>query len=243
MGDASHELRTPLAIFQGYVENLIDIPDLPESERNLVYSIILKHSKRLNALVEDLLAIARLEARKEMFRWERLEPGELIRGLVEDWKVRTTGAAIAVSVEAPDVLPLVRVDRMRMEQVLHNLLENALKHSRASSGRVLVRAFLEADAWVRVSVEDNGSGISQRDLPHIFERFYRADRSRGAASDRGAGHSTGLGLSIVKHIVAGHGGEVGALSSPGTGAKVWFRLPVSQEGDETFDSSVEESES
>ena len=243
VANVSHELRTPLAIFQGYVENLIDIPDLPESERNLVYSIILKHSKRLNALVEDLLAIARLEARKETFRWERLEPGELIRALVEDWKVRTNGASIAVSVDAPDVLPLVRVDRMRMEQVLHNLLENALKHSPASSGRVLVRAFLEADAWVRVSVEDNGSGISQRDLPHIFERFYRADRSRGAASDRGAGHSTGLGLSIVKHIVAGHGGEVGALSSPGTGAKVWFRLPVSQEGDEAFNSSVEESDS
>ena len=234
VANVSHELRTPLAIFQGYVENLIDIPDLPETERNLVYTIILKHSKRLNALVEDLLAIARLEARKEKFRWERLEPGELIRDLVDDWKVRTVGAAMAVSVEAPEVLPLVRIDRMRMEQVLHNLLENAFKHSPAAGGRVLVRAFLEADAWVRVSVEDNGSGIAQRDLPHIFERFYRADKARGGASTRGAAHSTGLGLSIVKHIVAGHGGEVGAESAHGSGAKVWFRLPVSKESDEAL---------
>jgi len=226
VANVSHELRTPLAIFQGYVENLIEIPDLPESERALVYEVLLKHSKRLNALVEDLLAIARLEARKEEFRWEYLEPGALIRELVDEWKVRTRGGAIEVLVDAPESLPCVRLDKMRIEQVMHNLLENALKHSPANGARVVVRASLLEGLWVRVSVEDNGSGISPRDLPHIFERFYRADKARGGATNRGPSHSTGLGLSIVKHIVAGHGGEVGAESAYGNGAKVWFRLPV-----------------
>ncbi len=228
VANVSHELRTPLAIFQGYVENLVDIPDLPDSERDAIYGVILKHSKRLNALVEDLLSIARLEARKEEFRWENLEPGGLIRELVDEWKVRVGGAAIVSYVEAPEVLPLVRVDRMRLEQVLHNLLENAYKHSPLVGPRVVVRADLEEDDRVCVSVEDNGSGISPRDLPHIFERFYRADKARGMGGNRGGPHSTGLGLSIVKHIVAAHGGEVGAESTYGSGARVWFKLPVIQ---------------
>ncbi|NBV87855.1 MAG: PAS domain S-box protein, partial [Verrucomicrobia bacterium] len=216
VANVSHELRTPLAIFQGYVENLVDIPDLAESERDRIYGVILKHSKRLNALVEDLLSIARLEARKEEFRWESLEPGALIRELVDEWKVRVGGAPIVSFAEAPEMLPPVRVDRMRLEQVLHNLLENAFKHTPKVGPKVVVRAVLEDDR-VCVSVEDNGSGIAPRDLPHIFERFYRADRARGTSVSQGAPHSTGLGLSIVKHIIAAHGGEVGAESAYGSG--------------------------
>jgi two-component system phosphate regulon sensor histidine kinase PhoR len=229
VANVSHELRTPLAIFQGYVESLIEMPDLPQAEREEVYAVLMKHSGRLNALVEELLSLARMEARKETFRWETLPPGALIREVVEEWQMRAGGGAIETRVEVSETLPRVRVDRMRIEQVLHNLLENALKHVPVSGGRVVVRAVYEADAGVRVLVEDNGSGISARDLPHIFERFYRADKSRGGAGVRGMGHSTGLGLSIVKHIVAAHGGEVGAESPHGSGARVWFRLPVAAE--------------
>ena len=229
VANVSHELRTPLAIFQGYVENLIEMPDLPQEERVEVYQILMKHSGRLNALVEDLLALARMEARKEVFRWESIPPGQFIREVVTEWQMRAGGDAIEAVVEVAETLPPVRVDRRRMEQVLHNLLENALKHVPAKGGRVVVRAVYEPDAGVRVVVEDNGSGIAPKDLPHIFERFYRADKSRGAAGARRMGHSTGLGLSIVKHIIAAHGGEVGAESPHGSGARVWLRLPVAKE--------------
>lgn len=228
VANVSHELRTPLAIFQGYVESLIEMPDLPQDERAEVYGILMKHSGRLNALVEELLSLARMEARKEQFRWEVLRPAALIREVVGEWQMRAGGDAIEAVVEAAEELPPVRVDRRRLEQVLHNLLENALKHVPVRGGRVVVRAVYEADAGVRVVVEDNGSGIAPRDLPHIFERFYRADKSRGGAGARGMGHSTGLGLSIVKHIIAAHGGEVGAESPHGSGARVWFRLPVAE---------------
>jgi len=229
VANVSHELRTPLAIFQGYVENLIEMPDLPQEERAEVYQILMKHSGRLNALVEELLALARMEARKEVFLWESLQPGQFIREVVVEWQMRAGGDAIDAIVEVADSLPPVRVDRRRMEQVLHNLLENALKHVPAKGGRVVVRAVYEQDAGVRVVVEDNGCGIAPKDLPHIFERFYRADKSRGAAGARRMGHSTGLGLSIVKHIIAAHGGEVGAESPHGSGARVWFRLPVAKD--------------
>lgn len=225
VANVSHEFRTPLAIFQGHVENLVEFPDLSVEERRESYEVLLKYSGRLNALVEDLLALARLEERKEVFRWETLDPCQMLRSVVSDWQVREGAEAVEVILDVPEDLERVRADRRRIEQVLHNLLENSLKHMPLSGGRLVVRAEAEPDRWVRVTVEDNGSGIATKDLPHIFERFYRADKSRGASGARGMGRSTGLGLSIVKNIVAAHGGEVGAASPYGSGARVWFRLP------------------
>jgi two-component system phosphate regulon sensor histidine kinase PhoR len=227
VANVSHELRTPLAIFQGYVETLLEMPDLPESERVEVYSILARHSKRLNALVEDLLSIARLEARKDSFVWEVLEPGAFVSKAVQDWNIRAADRDVRTRLDAAPGLPDVRLDRRRIEQVLYNLLENALKHTPATGAEILVRILPAKDGSVCVSVEDNGSGIAPRDLPHIFERFYRGDKARGAAvGGQNASHSTGLGLSIVKHIVAAHGGDVGAESVLGRGARVWFRLPA-----------------
>jgi two-component system phosphate regulon sensor histidine kinase PhoR len=185
-----------------------------------------RHSKRLNALVEDLLSLARLEARRDNFVWEVLEPGAFVSGAVADWKVRAAGRDVSVKLDAALALPEVRIDRQRIEQVLYNLLENALKHAPPAGAQILVRIRSSGDESVCISVEDNGSGIAARDLPHIFERFYRADKARGAGGGPNTSHSTGLGLSIVKHIVAGHGGDVGAESVQGRGARVWFRLPA-----------------
>jgi signal transduction histidine kinase len=225
VSNVSHELRTPLAIFQGYAESLQEISDMTQEERSEIYSVLLKHSNRLNALVEDLLSVGRLEAKKERFVWKLADPGGLARGVVRDWQMRMDARSISVSLDIAEKLPLVRVDTRRIEQVLHNLLENSLKHMPLTGAKLVVRAETEPDRWIRVTIEDNGSGIAVKDLPHIFERFYRADKSRGASGARGMGRSTGLGLSIVKHIVAAHGGEVGAASPYGSGARVWFRLP------------------
>ncbi len=222
VANVSHELRTPLAIFQGYVENLQEMPDLPEEERSEILGILRRHSLRLNSLVEDLLGLARLEARREEFRWEVMDMGRCVAALVRDWAVRGKERHLELQVVCDSDLAPVRADPLRIEQVLHNLLENALKHVPAKGGRVVVRTQRDHTGVV-VSVEDNGSGIALMDLPHIFERFYRADKSR---TREGGGHSSGLGLSIVKHIIAQHGGQVGASSASGKGARVWFSLPV-----------------
>jgi two-component system phosphate regulon sensor histidine kinase PhoR len=236
VANVSHELRTPLAIFQGYVETLLEMPDLPEPGRIEIYSILARHSKRLNALVEDLLSLARLEARKDSFVWEVLEPEFFISKALQDWKVRAAGRNVRTKLDAAPALPQVRLDRRRIEQVLYNLLENALKHAPPAGAEILIRIQPSEDGSVCVSVEDNGSGIAPRDLPHIFERFYRADKARGAGGGAHSGsHSTGLGLSIVKHIVAAHGGDVGAESVQGRGARVWFRLPAADAGNSPAD--------
>ncbi|MEK0445119.1 MAG: hypothetical protein RLZZ399_440 [Verrucomicrobiota bacterium] len=221
VANVSHELRTPLAIFQGYLENLLEMPELPEAERVEILGVLRKHSLRLNALVEDLLALARLEARREEFQWEVMDLGRCVEALLRDWRVRTQSGEVELKLESGADLPPVRMDPLRIEQVLHNLLENALKHIPSKGGSIVVCVKSEAGG-VLVSVEDNGPGISPVDLPHIFERFYRADKSRVRAQGVA---STGLGLSIVKHIVGHHGGEVGASSPLGRGARVWFRLP------------------
>jgi two-component system phosphate regulon sensor histidine kinase PhoR len=227
VANVSHELRTPLAIFHGYVENLLEFPDLPKPERVEIYSTLMRHSKRLNALVEDLLSLARLEARKEHFVWEVLAPGPFVAKTLQDWNVRAVDREVRTLLDVAPGLPEIRLDRRRIEQVLYNLLENALKHTPAAGAEIRVRVQPVEERWISFAVEDNGTGIAPRDLPHIFERFYRADKARTALGGwRNAAHSTGLGLSIVKHIVAAHGGEVGAESVQGRGARVWFKLPT-----------------
>lgn len=229
VANVSHELRTPLAIFQGYVETLLEMPDMPEAERVEIYSVLTRHSKRLNALLEDLLSLARLESRKDTLAWEVLEPGAFVSKSVEDWNVRALGRNVRATLDVAPGLPDVRLDRRRIEQVLYNLLENALKHAPSTGAEIRIRVHSSTEGSVCVAVEDNGSGIAPTDLPHIFERFYRGDKARGSGG-QGGSHSTGLGLSIVKHIVAAHGGEVGADSAHGRGARVWFRLPSAGKG-------------
>jgi signal transduction histidine kinase len=171
--------------------------------------------------------LARLEARKDHFAWEVLALGPFVTKTLEEWNVRVAGRDVRTTLEIPPTLPEVRIDRRRIEQVLYNLLENALKHTPPTGAEIRVRVHPQERQGICIAVEDNGTGIAPRDLPHIFERFYRADKSRtNGNGGRNAGHSTGLGLSIVKHIVAAHGGDVGAESAQGRGARVWFRLPA-----------------
>ena len=226
VSNVSHELRTPLAIFQGYVETLIEMPKMKAEERVGLYQILRRHSLRLNALVEDLLTIARLESKREVFNWQSGDVGEFVVVWTRDWRARIRGHEVDLQTEIPSKLPPVRLDPFRMEQVLHNLLENAFKHLPSEGGVIMVRVEPSpAGGAIRVTVQDNGSGIAPNDLPHIFERFFRADKARTASAAGAKTHSTGLGLSIVKHIIVEHGGHVGAESSQ-RGAQVWFELPL-----------------
>jgi two-component system phosphate regulon sensor histidine kinase PhoR len=219
VANVSHELRTPLSIFQGYLENLIDEPTMPRKAQAEIFEVLRKHSGRLNALLEDLLAIARLESRQEKLKLGELALGEVMQGIAEDWTVKLRQKELTLDVEVAPDLPQIMADRLRIEQVLHNLLENAVKYT-AANGRITLRATSDKTSVI-VRVEDTGSGIPPADLPHIFERFYRADKSR--AREQGG---TGLGLSIVKHIVHLHGGSVAAESQYGKGTAIILRLSI-----------------
>ncbi len=226
VANVSHELRTPLAIFQGYVENLVDNPDMDRSDQISVFGVLEKHSKRLNALVEDLLIIARLEAHTNEMEPEPFQVEKFCQGVTLDWVLRMQKKNVSLLLDLEPGLPELEADHLRMEQVFSNLLDNALKYT--PSGSAITLGANRKGEGVEIWVKDTGQGILSTDLPHIFERFYRADKARS----RELG-GTGLGLSIVKHIAQAHGGSVTAESTYGKGTTVRVYIPIPKEVIET----------
>jgi len=216
-------LRTPLSIFHGYVENLLDDPKMPAAGQREIFEILRKHSLRLNALLEDLLTLARLESRNDELELAPVRLGDLLRDIVNDWSGRVSQKKLQLALEVQPEIPPLLADSRRLEQVFNNLLENASKYTE-DGGRISVKA-VPVDGQVEVRIEDTGIGIPPADLSHIFERFYRADKAR----TRSLG-GTGLGLSIVKHLVQSHGGSVRAESTYGKGTAIVLRLPLASAG-------------
>jgi two-component system phosphate regulon sensor histidine kinase PhoR len=219
VANVSHELRTPLSIFQGYIETLIDQPDMERAGLLEILQIMERHSKRLNAIVEDLLTLARLESRSDDLEMAGMDVGDFLRQIARDWQRPSDARGIPVRPDIAPGLPPVMADEQRMAQVFNNLIDNALKYSQPG-GVITLSARRDRD-FVELAVADTGSGIPAEHLPHIFERFYRVDKGRSRAAG-----GTGLGLSIVKHIVALHGGTVEARSRPGQGTTIVVRLPA-----------------
>ena len=225
VANVSHELRTPLSIFQGYLELLRENPELPREEIGRALQVLSKHSTRLNALVEDLLSIARLESRRDELKLTPWDVPAFFRGVEEDWRLKFQTQEVRFCTEIASDLPVLCVDVFKFGQVFNNLLENALKYT-PSHGSIMIsaaRALATAGTPgtdVEIRVIDTGSGIPVADLPHVFERFYRADKARSRALG-----GTGLGLSIVKHIVQIHGGSVRVESELGSGSTFILRLP------------------
>ncbi len=218
VANVSHELRTPLSIFQGYLETLMDGKDLSQEESEGYLKIMSKHSRRLQLLLDDLLILARLEARTDPLDIQPLSLDRFLQNILEEWAPRLRGKQVSLEV-APEV-ETIPADPFRLEQVIGNLLENAIKYS-APGASIAIKARPAAQEQVELRVEDTGVGIPPSDLAHVFERFYRVEKARS----REAG-GTGLGLSIVKHIVGLHGGEVRAESSFGKGTAIVIHLPM-----------------
>ena len=218
VANVSHELRTPLSIFHGNLETLLEASDLDENETRHIYEVMKRHSDRLNLLVNDLLSLARLESKEANLQLAEIKLRDFLEGVTRDWAKRLAGKNLRLELEVPDNFPNVRADERRLEEVVHNLLDNAVKYSH-QNGRILIQAGAP-DQEVVLSVRDEGVGIAANDLPRVFERFYRADRARS----RELG-GTGLGLSIVKHIAQLHGGRVEAESVVGQGTTIRVILP------------------
>ena len=218
VANVSHELRTPLSIFHGNLETLLEPGDLDEDETRHIYEVMKRHSDRLNLLVNDLLSLARLESKEANLQLAEIKLRDFLESVTRDWAKRLAGKNLRLELEVPDNFPTLRVDERRLEEVVHNLLDNAVKYSHP--GGVIRLGATALDDEIALSVSDDGIGISPIDLPRIFERFYRADRARS----RELG-GTGLGLSIVKHIAQLHGGRVEAESTLGQGTTIRVMLP------------------
>ncbi len=220
VANVSHELRTPLSIFRGYLETLLDDPHQPSGELLRIFEVMERHSDRLYALVEDVLSLARLESPAAELDLSEISLPEFLPEILRDWEKRLEAKQLKAHLDLPRDLAKLEADESRLQEIIYNLLDNAVKYSRAG-GTITLRAAVEGDR-VRLSVSDEGIGIRENDLPRIFERFYRADKARS----RELG-GTGLGLSIVKHIAQLHGGTAQAQSEPGKGTTISVLLPVS----------------
>lgn len=221
VADASHELRTPLTSLGGAADVLLrGAKDDPEQAERLA-RVIRSQADRMQALVEDLLTLARLDAGGPLRR-ERVALGTMVRAHGEELALAAPDRE--VEVEADSAL-VVEGDPGRLREVLENLTANALRHTPRAGRITLSAAAVEAEAVV--AVEDDGEGIEPGELPRVFERFYRGERARA-----GKGAGLGLGLAIVREIVQSHGGAVAATGAPGRGACFTVRLPLAgRDGD------------
>ena len=219
VANVSHELKTPIASIKGFVETLLDgAADDPDDNRRFL-GIIARQAERLAAIVDDLLALSRIEQREEAGNLP-VEPtavGRILEDAAAECRPRAEEKGITITVECPAGLT-ADVNAPLVEQAVINLVDNALKYSE-SGRRVRVAARDDVEV-VTIEVVDQGCGIAPEHLPRLFERFYRVDQARS----RQLG-GTGLGLSIVKHIVQAHGGKVDVTSTPGTGSTFIISLP------------------
>ncbi len=214
--NVSHELRTPLTSIKGFAETLLGGAMRDEATCRHFLEIIDKESNRLVKLVDDLLDLSRLESKRISLELSQVDVGQVIEETVARLRPLAGARDFDLRPAAPDVVALA--DRDRLAQVLTNLLDNAIKFT-PDGGRIAVD-WRTANGEVEVTVADSGHGIAETDLPHVFERFYKADRARAATPG-----GSGLGLAITRHIVEAHGGRISVASRPGAGTTFTFTLP------------------
>jgi len=218
VANVSHELKTPLTAIKGYVETLLDgaLEDKAHSREFL--KIIEEHSRHLSLLIDDVLDLSAIEARRMEYHFDAVSLADITAKLIKGLAPMAKAKDIKIDNQLSDELPRVRADRAKLAQILMNLIDNAIKFNKAE-GHVEISAVADGD-HVSISVKDTGVGIAPEALPRVFERFYRADKAR---SHEIAG--TGLGLAIVKHLIEAHQGTVTAQSHPGQGSIFTFTLP------------------
>ncbi len=219
IANVSHELRTPLTSIQGYAETLLDGGAGTQQAREFL-EIIQKNAARMTRLTEDLLTLARVESGEKEFAFVNVPASQLLQETLQSFREIARSRGIELAIESSTERS-VTADLDAIQQVLANLVDNALKYG-GSGGQVLLGA-RETDGSVEFYVRDLGPGIASEHLPRLFERFYRVDKARSRESG-----GTGLGLAIAKHIMLAHGGSIRAESRLGHGATFYFVLPAAQ---------------
>ena len=221
LADASHELRTPLTSIRGYAELFRRGAGADPDDAALAMRRIEQESARMGALVDELLFLTRAGRGRPIVH----EPVDLVRVAADAvFDARAVDPSRSIELASPEEL-MVRGDEMRLREVLGNLLSNALAHTPA--GTPIAVRLRQDDGWAELEVSDRGPGLSSEEAAHVFEPFYRADRSRGRdGRGRSGGAGTGLGLAIVAAIAQAHGGSASVSSRPGEGATFTVRIPI-----------------
>ena len=219
VANVSHELRTPLTLIKGYVETLLDGAKDDPMARDRFLQTIERHADRLTYLIEDLLTLSQLESGRLALNLRATQLRGVGARVIDSLEARARVKPVTLDNQIPADL-FAQADGERLEQVLFNLVDNAIKYGQPG-GRVIIQGEHSADGRARLSVQDDGPGIPPEAQERVFERFYRLDKAR--SREQGG---TGLGLAIVKHIVQRHGGEVGLRSEVGKGSTFFFTLPA-----------------
>ena len=220
ISNLSHELRTPLASLKALTETLRDgALDDPPAARHFMGRIETEVDA-LTQMAQELLDLSRIESGRIELNLQEIASQMVLQRAADRMRMQAERAEINLTLDCPSKLPPVQADVARIEQVLVNLIHNGIKFT-STGGTVTLSAEVATDK-IRFAVDDSGIGIPSRDLPRIFERFYKADRAR-------ASRGTGLGLSISKHLVEAHGGTIWAESVEGRGSTFYFSLPIAKE--------------
>jgi len=224
VANASHELRTPLGSIKACLEMLADGEVNDEQTRSKFYQMMQNEVNRLSNLVENILNISRIEAGIVKVSKELLPPTVIVKEVVDVLRPRAEASGIRLTQDLAPVFFHVRADKEMLRQAVLNLVSNAIKYT-PQGGSVTVNMFVdEAAGVVKTEVTDTGVGISEQDLPRVFDKFYRVNSSKKMAK------GTGLGLVLVKEIIETvHGGQVGVSSTPGKGSTFYFTLPLAEE--------------
>jgi len=218
VADVAHELRTPLSNIRGYLEAIRDGVIKPDAD---IFRSLDEEAILLSRLVDDLQELSLAEAGELKLVCRASDITELIKQTVAVVQAQAVTKGVSLSIDVTDKLPPANIDPHRISQVVRNLLENAVAHS--AKGDAITVTASRKDDYLEVSVTDTGEGIPGEDLPNIFERFYRVDKSRARATG-----GSGLGLTITKRLVEAHGGKIEARSEPGEGSRFTFTLPLSE---------------
>lgn len=224
VANVSHELRTPLTTAKSYVETILDQDEtLAPQLRRRFLTVVNDEVDRMARLVRDLLQLAQLDAGRIKIKKQAIHLPALVENVIERFRVQAQRSRLALTLTADESVPPVAADKDRLDQVLANLIGNAVKFT-APGGRIKITVGPAAGGQIKTTVADSGSGIPAEDQPRIFERFYRVDKARSRSQG-----GTGLGLSIAKQIIEAHGGHIWLTSTVGKGTEVSFTLPVSPE--------------
>ncbi|MBJ6726707.1 sensor histidine kinase [Geomesophilobacter sediminis] len=220
VANISHDLKTPITAIQGHIEALLDQPELAADRQEKYLKVIHNNAGYLNRLIDDLFLFSKLDMQKLDFRFQPMPIRNYLRDVMEEYQIEMEGRGIGF--RYADLLPdqpQVLLDGKRLYQAINNIVANAKAHGRSRELSLQVRLYRRG-AWIAIDIEDNGPGIPEDKLPHIFERFYRVDAERTKDLE-----STGLGLAITRELLQAHGGEVSVASGEGAGACFTLLLP------------------
>lgn len=215
LAEITHELRTPITVIQGNLEGMLD-GIYPADHEHL--ESILDETRVLSRVIDDLRTLSLADSGALNLQRESIEIGELIVDVLNAFQMQATASGIALRSHVQEGTPQMEIDPIRIRVVLSNLMWNALRYT-SPGGEITIRVWVEKGnpEVLNISVQDTGSGIEGKDLPYIFDRFYKTDDSKGS----------GLGLAITKSLIEAHNGEISAESEVGKGTTITFTLPIS----------------